>query len=101
MEYITNTYSVTKTGVNTTTGASSVAGSMPVGSDGLNPDYVYVTATAAAHIRFSPTVSPTAVATDYLLQAGQQYRFRVLGLPYFAVIQDTATGVVHISPLDV
>lgn len=101
MEYITNTYAVTKTGVNTTTGASSASGAMPTASDGLAPDYVYVSATAAAHIRFSATAAPTAVATDYLLQAGQQYRFRVIGLPFFAVIQDAAAGVVHISPLDV
>lgn len=101
MDYITNAYSVTKTGVNTTTGAASANGSMPLGSDGLAPDYVYVTATVAAHIRLSPTAAPTAVATDFLLQAGQQYRMRAVGLPYFAVIQDTAPGVVHISPLDV
>lgn len=100
-EQLSNIYAVTKTGVNTTTGASSAAGTMPVGSDGFAPDYVYVTATAAAHIRFSSVASPTAVATDFLLQAGQQYRFRVIGMGFFAVIQDTATGVVHVSPLDI
>ncbi|MBB3226997.1 hypothetical protein FHW69_001598 [Luteibacter sp. Sphag1AF] len=67
MEFITNTYAVTKTGSNTTTGATSVSGSLPLGSDGLPPDYVYVTATQAAHIRFSATAAPTAVATDWLL----------------------------------
>jgi hypothetical protein len=101
MEYITNTFAVTKTGSNTTTAATSTAGTLPVGSDGLPPDYVYLTATAACHVRFSSSAAPTAVATDILIQANQTYRFRTIGLPYFAVIQDAAAGVLHISPLDI
>lgn len=101
MEFITNTFAVTKTGSNTTTGSASVSGTLPLGSDGLAPDYIYLTATAACHVRFSPTAAPTAVATDILIQANTAYRFRTIGLPYFAVIQDTSAGVLHITPLDI
>jgi hypothetical protein len=57
---------------------------------------VYNATASAAYFRFSPTVSPTAVATDTFIAPGST---EVFSLPpdtqYVAVILDSGTGNVY------
>lgn len=95
-DFMTNT----ATGANITTGAASASVPIPTAQSGEIPRYVYVTATAAAHVRLG-TAAVTALATDLMVQPGDSAILAVpRGMTNIAAIQDTAAGRVNVAPLE-
>lgn len=87
------------TGVNITTGAASAGSAIPVDSSGALPRYVRITASVAACVRIGPGAQ-TAVATDAVVQPGAPLIIATNGCTHVAAIQQTAAGVVQVSPVE-
>jgi SH3-like domain-containing protein len=90
---------VAATGARLASGVASANAAIPNNSAGNLPRFVRITATAAAHIRFGPA-TPVAVNTDVMVQPGDPLVLVVAGNTNFAVIQETAAGVVIVTPLE-
>jgi hypothetical protein len=68
--------------------------------NGKVPTKVRVAASAAASIRFG-VAGVVATANDTIVQPGDAIRMRIpQGITSFAVIQQTAAGIVQVSPLE-
>lgn len=85
------------TGVNITTSGTSASATIPNALGGSKPNYVYVVATAAAHIRWGKGAQ-TAVTTDTLLPANVPVILHVNGCDTIAAIQNSGAGTVNIVP---
>lgn len=91
---------VTATGVSQASGAASAGGTLPNCSSGEVPRYIRVAASVAACVRIGAGAQ-TAVATDLAVQPGDAVILHVpKGVTNYAVIQQTAPGVVQISPME-
>jgi hypothetical protein len=91
---------VTATGVQRASGASSAGGTLPLASSGEVPRYIRVAATAPACIKIGPGTQ-TATAGDLQVQPGDTAILAVpRGCTNYAVIQVSNAGIVQISPLE-
>lgn len=91
---------VTATGTRTATSGTSAGTTLPNGASGAVPPYVRVAATVAAHFRMG-VGAQTAVTTDIMVQPDAPV---ILVVPpsytHYAVIQDSAAGVVTVTPVE-
>jgi len=87
------------TGVNITTGAASANSAIPLSSAGVVPRFVRITASVSACVRIGTGVQ-TAVATDAVVQPGEALTIATLGCNNIAAIQQSAAGVVQVSPVE-
>ncbi len=90
---------VNLTGVNVVTSGTSAVSPLAVNSAGNPAKYVRVSATVAAHVRLGLS-GVTAVSTDLLLMPGESVVLCTAGCTHIAAIQDTAAGVVNVSPIE-
>jgi len=90
---------VTATGSTITTGAASVRVAIPVESSGGIPKYCRLTATQPCFVK-PGTVAVTAVAGDLMIQPADSAIIRTFGMTHIAAIQNTAPGLLQISPLE-
>lgn len=90
------------TGARITTGAASAGATIPTDSGGGSPRYIYLSATAACHVRIDKTANtPTALNTDLMIQVGEPVILAVpMGYTKIAAIQEAAAGVLMIQPLE-
>jgi hypothetical protein len=96
MDYLT----ITTTGANIATGATSSRIPIPPAQSGEIPRYVRVVATVACHVKIG-TSTVAAVAGDLLVQPADSVTLAVpRGVTHVAAIQDTAAGTVNIVPLE-
>lgn len=94
------TVSITTTGANVPTGATSASVPLPVASSGQLAWFYRITTTANAHVRMG-IGSATALATDAMVMPSDALIMeRQSGVTHFAAIQDTAAGTVNIVPLE-
>jgi hypothetical protein len=91
--------SIAATGARLASGAVSANAAIPNNSAGNLPRYVRVTATVAAHVRLG-TGTPVAVNTDVMVQPGDPLIMAVGNCANFAVMQESAAGVVIVTPLE-
>jgi len=95
-----NFITVTKTGTNIVTGAASASSAIPVASSGALPSFVRISATANARVTLG-IGSASAVATDMLVSPADAVVIAVpRGVTHVAAIQDTAAGVVNVTPIE-
>lgn len=88
-------------GISITTGPASATAVIPNSSAGAKPRYIRVAATADAHVQLFKDGTGTAAAVDTLVQPGDAIVMAVpAGMNNIAAIQDTAAGVVQVSPLE-
>lgn len=87
------------TGVNITTGAASAGATLPLTSSGTVPRFIRIAATVAACVRIG-TGTQTAVATDMLVMPGDAVIVSTNGCTHIAAIQQSAAGVVQVSPVE-
>ena len=90
---------IVASGANITTGAASAGTTIPFGSNGAVPKFIRISATVAACVRIGTGVQ-TAVATDMLVIPGDSVIMATLGCTHIAAIQQSAAGVVQVSPVE-
>lgn len=102
IRYTAGAMQIGATGARITTGAASANATIPVDGSGGTPTYIYLTATAACHVRIDKTANtPTAVNTDLMVQPGEPAILMVpKGFTKIAAIQEAAAGVLMIQPLE-
>jgi hypothetical protein len=95
--YQESAHTITQSGANITTGASSAAATIPNNSAAAVANRVRVSATAAAYVKFGAT----AAAGDLLVQPGDSMILNVpKGATQLAAIQVTTAGIVNIAPIE-
>lgn len=87
------------TGANITTGAVSAGATIPLDSSGAVPRHIRITASVSACVRIG-TGAQTAVATDTVVQPGAPLIIATNRCTHIAAIQQTAAGVVQVSPVE-
>ena len=91
---------VTAPGVNITTSGTSASATIPNDGSGNKPNYVRISATVAAYVRFGKT-SATAAAGDMMVIPADAVVVQVpKGYDTIAAIQVSSAGIVQVSPLD-
>jgi hypothetical protein len=90
---------VTTTGSNIATTATSASAAIPVTASGARPNYIRIVSTAAAYVKIGIT-APTAAAGDVLVQPGDSVVLSVGGCGFVAAVQVAAAGIVNIVPLE-
>jgi hypothetical protein len=80
-------------GLELTTGAASVNGTLPTGA--AEGEIIRIAATQDCYIKFSSTAAPTAAATDILMPAGVEYFVLPSGSAYAAALQVSTAGIVQ------
>lgn len=92
--------SVSAVGANIVTGAASASVAIPVAQSGEVPRIVRIAATVNARVKLG-TVGVAAVAADMLIQPSDGVLMTIpRGITHIAAIQDTAAGMVSITPLE-
>lgn len=102
IRYTAGALQAVATGARITTGAASAGTTIPLDSSGGTPMYVYLSATAACHVRIDKTANtPAAVNTDLMVQVGEPVIISIpKGYTKIAAIQEAAAGVLMIQPLE-
>ena len=90
---------VSKTGIQLTTSATSAPGTIPLDSSGGVPRMIRIVATAPACVRIG-SGTQTAVVTDLQVQPGDAVVLSTNGATNIAAIQVSGAGVVQVSPLE-
>ena len=90
---------VSKTGIQIATTATSAGATLPLDSSGGVPRLIRIAATAAACIRIGAGAQ-TAVTTDLQVQPGDSVVLTTNGATHIAAIQVNAAGIVQVSPLE-
>jgi len=91
--------SVTKTGIQLATSATSNGATIPLDSAGTLPRFIRIAATQPACVRIG-TGTQTAVVTDLQVQPGDAVVISTGGQTHIAAIQVSAAGVVQVSPME-
>lgn len=92
-------FTVSKTGIQLTTSASSAGAAIPLDSSGNVPRLIRIAATAPACVRIG-LGAQTAVVTDLQVQPGDAATISTNGATHIAAIQVSGPGVVQVSPLE-
>lgn len=91
---------ITKTGANIATGATSANVAIPTALSGQLPRYVRIAATVAAAVKVG-TSGVAAAAGDALVQPGDSLILAIpSGVTHIAAIQIAAAGVVNVVPME-
>jgi hypothetical protein len=90
---------VAAVGTTVTTGASSAAVAIPNAADGSRARFVMVTAKATAYIKFG-TTGVTATVNDILVGPGAPVVFAVKPFTHFAHLQESASTLVNVVPVE-
>ena len=91
---------IVKTGANITTSAASAAVAIPTNSAGVFPNFVRISASAAAYVKLAVSAA-VAVAGDVIVQPGDALILVVpAGVTSIAALQVAAAGIVQVSPLE-
>ena len=90
---------VSVTGIQLATSATSAGTTIPLASDGVVPRFVRIAATAPACVRLG-VGAQTAVTTDLQVQPGDAVVVSVNNRTHIAAIQVSSAGVVQVSPLE-
>lgn len=80
--------------------AASANVAIPNNSSGQPPNYIRLIATAACYVKLGTTNGVVATAGDLMIQPADALIVRSIGLSYVAAIQQSAGGVLQISPLE-
>jgi len=89
---------ISVTGATVASGAASANVVIPTLPGGIPTKYYRIAASQAAYVKIGQS-GVAAVAGDMVVQPGDAVIVRASG-PYVAALQQTAAGVVQISPLD-
>lgn len=90
---------VSVTGKQLATSATSAGTTLPVDSSGGIPRLIRIAATAPACIRMG-VGAQTAVVTDLQVQPGDAVVLTTNGATHIAAIQVSGAGIVQVSPLE-
>jgi hypothetical protein len=90
---------ITVTGVTVASGATSASVAMPTLPGGVLPKWVRIAASNAAYVKLGAS-GVTAAAGDAIVQPGDALVLRAHGHTFIAALQQSAAGIVQISPLD-
>jgi hypothetical protein len=88
------------TGISITTGAASVGATIPLNSAGAVPRLIRITASTDDSCFRIGTGAQTAVTTDAVVQPGAPVIVATMGCTHIAAIQQTAAGIVQVSPVE-
>lgn len=90
---------VSMTGIQLATSATSNGAALPVDSSGGVPRLIRIAATAPASVRIG-FGAQTAVLTDLQVQPGDAVVISTNGATHIAVRQVSGAGIVQVSPLE-
>jgi hypothetical protein len=89
-------------GTQVTSGAASANVAIPTTTSGKTARFVAVqtVGTTYAYVKFGPTNTVTATASDFPVSSNELRIFDVTGQSFMAYIQETASAKINICPIE-